>query len=46
LPVVKWFDFIGEPTIADAIMDRLAGNAHRIDLKGESLRKTKQEKKD
>jgi len=46
LPVVKWFDFIGEPTIADAIMDRLAGNAHRIELKGESLRKTKQEKKD
>jgi DNA replication protein DnaC len=36
LPVVKWYDFIAEPTLADAIMDRLAGNAHRIDLKGES----------
>ena len=28
LPVVKWYDFIAEPTLADAIMDRLAGNAH------------------
>jgi len=37
LPVVKWFDFLSEPTIADAIMDRLAGNAHRIELKGDSL---------
>jgi DNA replication protein DnaC len=41
LPVAKWYEFIGEPTLADAIMDRLAGNAHRIDLKGESLRKNK-----
>ena len=39
LPVAKWYEFIGEPTMADAIMDRLAGNAHKIDLKGESLRK-------
>lgn len=47
LPVVKWYEFIGEPTLADAIMDRLAGNAHRIELKGESLRKKKNlEKKD
>jgi DNA replication protein DnaC len=46
LPVVKWYDFIGEPTLADAIMDRLAGNAHRIELKGESLRKKKSEKKE
>ena len=46
LPVVKWYDFIGEPTLADAIMDRLAGNAHRIELKGESLRKKKLEKKE
>jgi DNA replication protein DnaC len=46
LPVVKWYDFISEPTLADAIMDRLAGNAHRIELKGESLRKKKSEKKE
>ena len=46
LPVIKWYEFIGEPTLADAIMDRLAGNAHRIELKGESLRKKKLEKKE
>jgi DNA replication protein DnaC len=45
LPVVKWFDFIGEPTIADGIMDRLAGNAHRINLEGDSLRGKIYEKK-
>lgn len=39
LPVEKWYDYIGEPTLADAIMDRLAVNANRIELKGESLRK-------
>jgi DNA replication protein DnaC len=41
LPVDKWHQYIGESTIADAIMDRLAGNAHRFDLKGDSLRKKK-----
>jgi DNA replication protein DnaC len=41
LPVAKWYEFIGEPTMADAIMDRLAGNAHKIELKGDSLRKNK-----
>jgi len=46
LPVDKWYQYIGESTIADAIMDRLAGNAHRFDLKGESLRKKKTEKND
>jgi DNA replication protein DnaC len=46
LPFAKWYEFIGEPTLADAIMDRLAGNAHRIELKGESLRKHKIDKKD
>jgi DNA replication protein DnaC len=44
LPVGKWHEFIGEPTIADAIMDRMAANAHRIELKGESLRKNRSEK--
>lgn len=39
LPIAKWHDYIGEPTLADAIMDRLFANAHRFELKGESLRK-------
>jgi DNA replication protein DnaC len=39
LPVSKWFDAIGEKTIADAIMDRLAHQSHRIELQGESMRK-------
>lgn len=39
LPVAKWYEFINEPTIADAIMDRLTAKAHRVELKGESLRK-------
>jgi DNA replication protein DnaC len=39
LPVAQWHDYIGDPTLADAILDRLVHNAHRITLKGESLRK-------
>ena len=39
LPVSAWYDVIGEGTIADAILDRLINSSHRIDLKGESLRK-------
>jgi len=39
LPVNKWYEYIEEPTLADAIMDRLAVNATKINLKGESLRK-------
>ncbi len=39
LPVNKWYQYINEPTLADAIMDRLSGSAHRFELKGESLRK-------
>ena len=46
LPVDNWHQYIGENTIADAIMDRLSGNAHRFDLKGESLRKKRKEKND
>jgi DNA replication protein DnaC len=38
LPVDKWHEIIGDPTYADAILDRLVHNAHRIDLSGESLR--------
>ena len=40
LPVEHWHEIIGDPTIADAILDRLVHNAHRLILKGESLRKT------
>jgi DNA replication protein DnaC len=39
LPVSKWHEVIGEQTIADAILDRIIHNAHRLELKGESLRK-------
>lgn len=39
LPVSKWHDIIGEKTLADAILDRLVHAAHRIDLKGESMRR-------
>ncbi len=41
LPVEHWHEVIGDPTIADALLDRLVHNAHRIGLKGESMRKTK-----
>lgn len=44
LPIKKWYDYIGEPTLADAIMDRLTSNANRIELKGESMRRKKQYK--
>ncbi len=39
LPVEKWHDFIGDPTLADAILDRLVHSAYRFKLKGESMRK-------
>ena len=39
LPVSKWHDIIGEKTLADAILDRLVHTAHRIDIKGESMRR-------
>ncbi len=41
LPVAKWYEYINDPTLADAILDRLTANAHRIELKGESLRRKK-----
>lgn len=41
LPVDKWHDIIGDPTLADAILDRLIHNAYKINLKGESMRKQK-----
>jgi len=39
MPVASWFDIIGETIIADAILDRIVHTAHRIELKGESMRK-------
>jgi DNA replication protein DnaC len=42
LPIDRWHDVIGDPTYADAILDRLIHNAHRIDLAGESLRKPRE----
>tara|TARA_Y100000114_G_C11755298_1_gene326566 strand:- start:183 stop:920 length:738 start_codon:yes stop_codon:yes gene_type:complete len=39
IPVQGWYDIIGEKTIADAILDRLIHKAHRLELKGESMRK-------
>lgn len=41
LPIEKWHDIIGDPTLADAILDRLVHNAYKINLKGGSLRKRK-----
>ena len=41
LPVAKWHDMIGEPTIADAILHRIIHNSHRIALEGDSMRKKK-----
>ena len=43
LPVNQWHQSIGDNTLADAILDRLIHNAHRIELKGESMRKSKSE---
>ena len=39
MPVAHWHEQIGDPTIADSILDRLVHNAYRIDLKGEPMRK-------
>lgn len=41
LPVDKWYDWIDEPTVADAILDRLLHSAHKIEFTGESMRKRK-----
>ncbi|HUZ62495.1 MAG TPA: ATP-binding protein, partial [Acetobacteraceae bacterium] len=39
VPVERWYEIVGDPTLADAILDRLVHSAHRIELRGESLRK-------
>lgn len=45
LPVTCWHEVIGEKTIADAILDRIVHDAHRIELRGESLRKARDKQK-
>jgi DNA replication protein DnaC len=42
LPVAKWYEYLDEPTLADAIMDRMTAKSIRLELKGESRRKKKQ----
>ena len=46
LPVNKWHEIIGEQTMADAILDRIVHDAHRIEMKGDSLRKKRHTKND
>jgi DNA replication protein DnaC len=46
LPLAKWHEWIGDPTIADAILDRLVHNAYKIDLTGHTRRKTEPNKAD
>lgn len=41
LPVNEWYDVIGEKKVADAILDRLVHDAHRIDIEGDSMRKNR-----
>ena len=41
LPVTRWHEQIADPTVADGILDRLVHNAHRIELRGESMRKVR-----
>jgi DNA replication protein DnaC len=41
LPHTKWHEYLGDPTVADAILDRVLHNAHRLVLKGPSRRKEK-----
>jgi DNA replication protein DnaC len=41
LPVARWNEQIGDPTLADGILDRLVHNAHRIEMRGDSMRKNR-----
>jgi DNA replication protein DnaC len=41
LPMEQWHEYIGEPMVADAILDRLLNGSHRISLRGESMRKAR-----
>jgi DNA replication protein DnaC len=44
LPVTRWHEQIGDPTVADGILDRIVHNAHRIELRGDSMRKPRADK--
>jgi DNA replication protein DnaC len=44
LPVARWHEQIGDPTVADGILDRLVHNAHRLELRGDSMRKLRSAK--
>jgi len=46
LPISRWHEQIGDPTIADGILDRLVHNAHRIEMRGESMRKKRNPPRD
>jgi len=39
VPIDRWYEIVGNPMLADAILDRISHNAHRIEFRGESLRK-------
>lgn len=39
LPIAHWHEYLGEPTVADALLDRLLHNSYKLELKGESMRK-------
>ena len=41
LPVTRWHEHIGDPTVADGILDGLVQNAHRIEMRGDSMRKNR-----
>ena len=41
LPIEQWHHYLGDKTVADAILDRLVHNAYKLNLKGESMRKSK-----
>ena len=45
LPIAKWNEWIGDPTLADAVLDRLVHNAYKLELRGSSRRKDKPETK-
>jgi DNA replication protein DnaC len=41
IPVAHWHEQIGDPTVADSILDRIVHNAYRVELNGDSMRKKK-----
>jgi DNA replication protein DnaC len=45
LPVERWHDYLADPTLADAILDRLVHNAYQLPIKGESMRRTRAAKR-